>query len=124
MGENILSGLHIQMVQFKLFLLFCFYGFNIVFEDKPSAVLILNHLTHVLKQVNQFNQFIQVLSSLGQAECCGPLYTAGLTIRNGHKHIICRETKRATTDRRARMKSSRQGTSTGTWVKAPIFVFW
>ena len=30
---------HIHLVQLKLFLLFCFYGFNIVFEDKPLDVL-------------------------------------------------------------------------------------
>ena len=34
---------HIQMVQFKYFFLFYFYGFNIIFGDKPSAVSLLNH---------------------------------------------------------------------------------
>ena len=35
----ILGGLHIQFRRIQIFLLFYFYSFNIVFEDKPSAVL-------------------------------------------------------------------------------------
>ena len=35
----ILGGLHIQFRPIQIFLLFYFYSFNIVFEDKPLAVL-------------------------------------------------------------------------------------
>ena len=37
--EVILGGLHIQSRRIQICLLFYFYSFNIVFEDKPSAVL-------------------------------------------------------------------------------------
>ena len=36
---GILGGRHIQFRWIQIFLLFYFYSFNIVFEDKPSAVL-------------------------------------------------------------------------------------
>ena len=35
----ILGGLHIQFRRIQIFLLFYFYSFNTVFEDKHSAVL-------------------------------------------------------------------------------------
>ena len=46
---------HIHLVQFKLFILFYLYGFGIVFEDKPSAVLTSQPSTNVIKSLNQFN---------------------------------------------------------------------
>ena len=39
MGEDIVDGRHIQFRMIQIFLLFYFYSFNVVFEDKPSAAL-------------------------------------------------------------------------------------